>query len=374
MALVILVVTTASALQQLLSMHGRLTNGGTSVTSADLRVGIYDAATGGNIVYDSGTDYNGTVINGIVDVMLGDGSVSLDLNYGTLYYMDININNATDLDFNGSERMRFESPRGNDANISDIRASGAATPIRLFTGAGLGTERIRITSDGNVAIGSQAPASRFVVTGYGVSSASSAMNITTINGASILYVRDDNRVGIRTTSPTSTLNVLGDVNISSTSSPSLIISSSDGNIVIGATAATSTFRVDIAGFTRITGDLNVGKKITTQDLNIVNTATLNGDLNISTLGKKIIIKDQNVGANDNFSNACMGSGRLTSGGVTITTTCITENSRVFLTRQSGGLGNASYGIGGRTAGTSFDINSSYATDANSIAWMIVEPA
>ncbi|HLC79485.1 MAG TPA: hypothetical protein VJG83_03560 [archaeon] len=91
-------------------MHGRIAQSGSSLSTGDLRVYIYDANVSGNLVYDSGSDFNNAINDGVVDVVLGS-STQLDLNYGGYYYIDLSIN-GTDLDFNGSERKQFESSHG----------------------------------------------------------------------------------------------------------------------------------------------------------------------------------------------------------------------------------------------------------------------
>ncbi|MBN2127238.1 MAG: hypothetical protein JW703_02480 [Candidatus Diapherotrites archaeon] len=94
----------------LMALHGKATDSGATIISGDLRVLIYNQESGGTLIYDSGTDFNGSIVNGIFDVMLGS-SVTLDLNYGTNYWMDLEIN-GNDLDFSGSERKKFEASRG----------------------------------------------------------------------------------------------------------------------------------------------------------------------------------------------------------------------------------------------------------------------
>ena len=101
----------AFAISQLMALHGKASSSGTSIASGDLRVFIYDDPSAGNLVYDSSSDFNGMIKSGIFDVMLGSGSVQLDLNYGAYYYMDIAVN-GSDLDFNGAERKQFEASRG----------------------------------------------------------------------------------------------------------------------------------------------------------------------------------------------------------------------------------------------------------------------
>ena len=70
----------------------------------------------------------------------------------------------------------------------------------------------------------------------------------------------------------------------------------------------------------------------------------------------------------------MGTATLTAGAVTVSTTAVTANSRIFLTAQSGTTNAGFLSVSTRTAGTSFAIASSNASDARTVAWMIVEPA
>jgi hypothetical protein len=61
--------------------------------------------------------------------------------------------------------------------------------------------------------------------------------------------------------------------------------------------------------------------------------------------------------------------------VTVSTTAVTANSRIFLTAQSDPAGvNAALTIVSVTAGTSFDIRASNTNFNGTVAWMIVEPA
>ncbi|MFH1240147.1 MAG: hypothetical protein V1672_02925 [Candidatus Diapherotrites archaeon] len=108
--LLIAFTSSAFAIQQLMALHGQVTDTGNPIVSGNLRVYIYDDPTAGNLIYDSASDYDGSIVNGIFDVMLGDNT-TLDLNYGTHYYMDLAVD-GTDLDFGANERQRFESSHG----------------------------------------------------------------------------------------------------------------------------------------------------------------------------------------------------------------------------------------------------------------------
>lgn len=90
------------------------------------------------------------------------------------------------------------------------------------------------------------------------------------------------------------------------------------------------------------------------------------DVKLGTAGNGLYIKEG--------SNATMGRAVLVAGTVTVSTTKVTTNSEIFLTRRIAGgtLGHLS--IGTVTGATSFVINSSDAADTSTINWLIVEPA
>lgn len=91
-----------------------------------------------------------------------------------------------------------------------------------------------------------------------------------------------------------------------------------------------------------------------------------GDAAVVTAGKTFRVKEG--------TNACMGTATLVAGTVTVSTTAVTANSRIFLTIQSnGGTVGAVY-VSARSAGTSFTITSTSGSDTSTVAWLLVEPA
>lgn len=96
--------------------------------------------------------------------------------------------------------------------------------------------------------------------------------------------------------------------------------------------------------------------------------SLAGNFKLGTAGNGLYIKEG--------TNATMGVATMVLGTVTISTTKVTANSRIYLTVQS--LGTVAVAtpiaVTTRSAGTSFTISSSSATDTSVVAWMIVEPA
>jgi len=61
------------------------------LSEGNISVRVYDAATSGNLIYDSGTDFDNTITDGIFDVVLGS-ITPLDLNNTKKYYMEVDIN------------------------------------------------------------------------------------------------------------------------------------------------------------------------------------------------------------------------------------------------------------------------------------------
>lgn len=64
---------------------------GTPLASGDIAVRIYDAETGGSVVYNSGADFNEAIEDGIYDVVLGS-ITPLDLDNTVKYYIEIDVN------------------------------------------------------------------------------------------------------------------------------------------------------------------------------------------------------------------------------------------------------------------------------------------
>ena len=103
-------------------------------------------------------------------------------------------------------------------------------------------------------------------------------------------------------------------------------------------------------------------------LNGIDVLANTGNIYISTVGKGLYLKEG--------ANAKMGVATLSGGTVTVNTTAVTANSRIYLTGQT--LGTvvipSNYGVSARVAATSFTILASQPTDTSDVAWMIVEPA
>jgi hypothetical protein len=130
---------------------------------------------------------------------------------------------------------------------------------------------------------------------------------------------------------------------------------------VAATASTVTDEA-IVRWDGTAGDQVQNSGVTISD---TDDMTIPGNIILSTAGDGLLIKEG--------SNACMGIATLSSGTVTVSTTKVTANSRIFLTMQSC-VSPTAVGISARVAGTSFTILSSSLMSTDTVAWMIVEPA
>lgn len=128
-------------------------------------------------------------------------------------------------------------------------------------------------------------------------------------------------------------------------------------------ATDSAFKLAAAGILLlgVAGDTNLYRNAGAAIL------TTDNDLAIAVAGKGLQVKEG--------SNAKMGiTAAMVAGTVTVNTTAVTANSRIFLTAQTTGAGPGALRVSARVAGTSFTITSSNAADTSTVAWMLVEPA
>lgn len=97
--------------------------------------------------------------------------------------------------------------------------------------------------------------------------------------------------------------------------------------------------------------------------------SINGNLAVSTVGKGLQIKEG--------SNATMGQATFTgTGDVTVATTAVTANSRIFLSYASvvSTIVTGALYIQSITPGTSFRLRSTGSADDSTVNWLIIEPA
>lgn len=89
-----------------------------------------------------------------------------------------------------------------------------------------------------------------------------------------------------------------------------------------------------------------------------------GNVTLGTAGNKISITTG--------SNASAGTGTLTAGTVTISTTAVTANSLIFLTDTASSLVNVgTLSVTSKSAGTSFTVTSSNIADTSTFNWLLI---
>ncbi|MEK6909419.1 MAG: hypothetical protein AABX23_05210 [Nanoarchaeota archaeon] len=92
----------------------RLSNG-SLLDYGNLTIDIYDSSAGGNVVFSS--TIQDAIINGSWNLMINP-----DIQYGQIYWKDYGIN-GEDLDFDGNDRLQFQSSSGLINNVSFVNLS-----------------------------------------------------------------------------------------------------------------------------------------------------------------------------------------------------------------------------------------------------------
>jgi hypothetical protein len=111
--LLLLILLSSAALgeQQIMSLQGKVIDStGALIDDGNVTITIWDTQTGGNLIYNSTTNFANNISNGFFDIMLGS-ITDLEINLSQTYYMDLMINDE-DIDWDGNERKIFQSPVG----------------------------------------------------------------------------------------------------------------------------------------------------------------------------------------------------------------------------------------------------------------------
>src|SRR3989344_5990500 len=297
----------ASAVIDMLSFEASLFDSNGDPINGNITVEIYDAATGGNLIYNSSNDFIDNITSGKVDLILGGSTASQELNltYGTTYYMDLNVN-GNDIDYNGLERQEFQSTVGNVTetrlNISGTVETHAIIPAadqtfdlgsaaRYFQNLYINTINL-LTRITNAQIASNAINTTQIIDRTIIADdiADNTINTTNILDATITeddiaagnltstVIKDDylfntgdtasgdytfdsptlhidsgnNRVGIVTTTPANPLNVIGDGNFTGALYVGGVQITADSNVSGGGT---SNYVVKFVGATTIGNSL-----------------------------------------------------------------------------------------------------------------------
>ncbi|MBL1107976.1 right-handed parallel beta-helix repeat-containing protein [Streptomyces sp. 5-8] len=128
------------------------------------------------------------------------------------------------------------------------------------------------------------------------------------------------------------------------------------------TGATTCLRTDTGTISTVLG------------LTAVKTNTLNGTVNRLDPGDGSVVLAGRSVVPSGGTAARMGTAVLAAGTVTVNTTAVTATSVIVLTIQTpGGTVGAPY-VNARTAGTSFTIKSTSASDTSTVGWRILDPS
>jgi hypothetical protein len=87
---------------------------------------VYDGATAGVLVYDSGSEFAGAIVTGVFDVVLGSG-VPLLLDNTHLYHLELDINGEEVIGDATAGRQPFW-PAGGDQSRSDLEGRLGIAP------------------------------------------------------------------------------------------------------------------------------------------------------------------------------------------------------------------------------------------------------
>ncbi len=185
-----------------------------------------------------------------------------------------------------------------DVNFQSFNGSGNA--FRVDSNTSGSQVSFVVDKNGQVGVGTATPQNRLNIVGdlnvTGVSYLGNIVlqtndiNVTNINprdqniifrntsGGEIARVvgagAASGNVGIGTATPAGILDI-------NAANNRIVVSAADGNIAIGSISVTAGYKADIAGNVRVTGDLNVGRKITVTDLNVLGAAYV-GNLQLTT--------------------------------------------------------------------------------------------
>ena len=163
----------AFAITQLINIQGKVTDSnGDLVDGGNLVVYVFNASTGGDPIYNSTSNFNSEINNGIFNVLVGS-TTTLDLDYGQSYWLDFEVNNK-DLDWDGSERTQFASA------VGEITGSAISTANE--------TANFHMLDNGGRAINiTQADDEAAISVSYS-GSGDGAINITSTNTGPALYI------------------------------------------------------------------------------------------------------------------------------------------------------------------------------------------
>lgn len=137
---------------------------GNLVMRGNLTVRVYDALTGGNLVYNSGNTYVNAIENGVFDVLLGSDA-PLNLDNTKRYYMEVDINGEEVVgDTVAGGRQEFWPGGGSHTHTHDASDITGGTLVVDGLNVDSGTLYVDNVKD-RVGIGTTSPNARLVIDG-----------------------------------------------------------------------------------------------------------------------------------------------------------------------------------------------------------------
>ncbi len=169
---ILLLPVSVRALDQLMALQGVVRSSGSTLAAANVtNLTIWNAATAGALLYNDSFNISAgggatAIVNSYLDILIGNGTngVNLSLEYGRLYYLDVEIE-GTDIDFGIRERLPLYSTVGKNLTfmekitfaLDQILEHLSAGWLRL-TGSLLITQHLNVTGNltvtGAVVLGS----------------------------------------------------------------------------------------------------------------------------------------------------------------------------------------------------------------------------
>ncbi len=214
--LVILLSFGVFAVGDLMALQGNVDQGGSALSSGNLTVTIYDAPVVGTMIYNSTTDFDNAISSGKYNVLLGNGSNDLNLEYGKKYYMELFVNNEQ-FNFGSASRQMFQ------AGIGAINSS-----FMNLTYLNVGGD-LNVT--GNLSVGDKITfrlgeiIDNLVDGWLKLNGSLQVTNNLNVTGNITLF----GRVGIGTETPTHLLTVVGAINATGTINSTIDICIEGGN-------------------------------------------------------------------------------------------------------------------------------------------------
>lgn len=333
-----------------LSANSNLTTGSNNVC-----VGAESGSSGSNAIVlghlataASNEFAIGSATSQINTMLLGRGGASQTAaNAVTIMTMrasgtDTNLSAGT-LTLAGSQSTGNQA--GGAVIISTAPAGASGTTLNAHV------ERMRVTAAGDVGIGTSTPNAKLEV-----------QNTTATTNAVTNVLRVDSQ-----SSGTPAVGIGVGIQMSAETAA--------GNTEVGVVLEAVTTDVTAASedFDLVVKNMTNGAAAT-EKVRVASTGTVtvaNGDLVLNTAGNGINIKEG--------ANARMGITDVFPTGnpntVTVSTTEVTANSRIFLTAQTNPAGNpVELYISARNAGTDFSITAHSNSFDGAVAWLIMEPA